>query len=232
VTDWQNESDFSDSGFSEAAADAFFAALVQLDKDADIFGSPLHFIGHSRGTVVNSEIIQRLGKYREDIRDIHMTSLDTHDFEQLSLNFPLTELSRRVAEVVAAAAGAVGAAVAGPAAGLRAALLLDRTLKAIVDFVLKGAGRYGIQANPLPYATFQDPEVKVWTNVAFADNYVQKGAKEEANHITLTPNGRQIPQADIDLLLDPLAGFGKDDYKGSTFLGGVTRGSEAFMAGP
>jgi hypothetical protein len=28
-----------------------------------IFNSPLHFVGFSRGTVVNSEIIQRVGTY-------------------------------------------------------------------------------------------------------------------------------------------------------------------------
>ena len=33
MSDWINDSAISDSGFSEAAADAFFASLVQLDKD-------------------------------------------------------------------------------------------------------------------------------------------------------------------------------------------------------
>jgi len=68
VSDWYKESDINDSGFSEAAADALFAALVKLNADlgGDVFRSPLHFIGHSRGTVVNSEVIQRLGPTSHD----------------------------------------------------------------------------------------------------------------------------------------------------------------------
>ena len=106
LNDWSNnnESSVPDSGFSEAAADAFFTSLVQLDqlfsdeisitKQGSILNSPLHFIGFSRGTVVNSEIIQRLGTYfpeaggRETsgVRDLQMTTLDPHDFDQPGLN--------------------------------------------------------------------------------------------------------------------------------------------------
>ena len=88
VLDWYKESDISDAGFAEAAADAMYASLVDLDNKSGgmIFGSPLHFIGHSRGTVVNSEIIQRLGVWNEDVKDIHMTTLDPHDFKQPSLD--------------------------------------------------------------------------------------------------------------------------------------------------
>jgi large repetitive protein len=105
------ESIIPDTGFTEAAADAIFAAIVALDKalmnntggesgqtQGDLLDSPLHFIGFSRGTVVNSEIIQRLGTYypnaggvfRDDngqvIRgDLQMTTIDPHDFDQPSL---------------------------------------------------------------------------------------------------------------------------------------------------
>jgi large repetitive protein len=34
-----------------------------IRTQGDLFNSPLHFIGHSRGAVVESEIIQRLGTY-------------------------------------------------------------------------------------------------------------------------------------------------------------------------
>ncbi|MEG4305811.1 DNA/RNA non-specific endonuclease [Microcoleus sp. D3_18a_C4] len=99
-----NESAVPDSGFTEAAADAFFTSLVQLDgvlkdetstaKQGAVFNSPLHFVGFSRGTVVNSEIIQRLGTYFPDAggkensntRDLQMTTLDPHDFNQPGLN--------------------------------------------------------------------------------------------------------------------------------------------------
>ncbi|MCY7384111.1 MAG: YncE family protein, partial [Microcoleus sp. CAN_BIN18] len=90
VNNWaqNNESTVPDSGFTEGAADAFYASLVQLDmalggtigqrdsqgnlvrlygskgniirNTGDLFSSPMHFIGFSRGTVVNSEIAQRL----------------------------------------------------------------------------------------------------------------------------------------------------------------------------
>ncbi len=106
LNDWSNnnESSAPDSGFTEAAADAFFTSLVQLDqlfiaetsiaKQGAIFNSPLHFVGFSRGTVVNSEIIQRLGTHfpkaggreNSDVRDLQMTTLDPHDFDQPGLN--------------------------------------------------------------------------------------------------------------------------------------------------
>lgn len=106
LNDWSenNESAVPDSGFTEGAADAFFTSLVQLDgvlkdetstaKQGAVFNSPLHFVGFSRGTVVNSEIIQRLGTYfpdaggkeNSDIRDLQMTTLDPHDFDQPGLN--------------------------------------------------------------------------------------------------------------------------------------------------
>ena len=78
VLDWTDDSIIPDSGFSEAAADAFFASLVQLDQalggsnqfgndgnfvsQGKLLSSPLHFIGFSRGTVVNSEIIRNFSK--------------------------------------------------------------------------------------------------------------------------------------------------------------------------
>jgi DNA/RNA endonuclease G (NUC1) len=115
LTEWTKggESIIPISGFSEAAADAVFAAMVQLDQDlgggvvgglADqgaLLDSPLHFIGFSRGAVVNSEIIQRLGVYFPNaggvVRDasgqviqgdLQMTTIDPHDFNQASLPLP------------------------------------------------------------------------------------------------------------------------------------------------
>lgn len=106
LSDWSknNESVVPDSGFTEAAGDAIFASLVQLDqllleessnsKQGAVFNSPLHFIGFSRGAVVNTEIIQRLGIYYPEaggkentgVRDLQMTTLDPHDFDQPGLN--------------------------------------------------------------------------------------------------------------------------------------------------
>ncbi|MCT7953196.1 hypothetical protein NG798_25700 [Ancylothrix sp. C2] len=108
LSDWSKnfESSIPDSGFTEAAADALFASLVALDrtlggtveevdgelalKQGGVFNSPLHFIGFSRGTVVTSEMIQRIGTYFPEaggiegsgIRDLQMTTIDPHDFDQ------------------------------------------------------------------------------------------------------------------------------------------------------
>jgi len=198
-----NESVIPDSGFTEAAADAFFTSLVQLDQalggdtgfnnqgrfvrnQGAVLNSPLHFIGFSRGAVVNSEIIQRLGVYfpnaggtDKDNRDLQMTTIDPHDFDQPSLG---------------------------------------------------------------NFRDLGEPKVQVWENVTFADNYYQTLA--DPNGLTLTPNGRDIPdlpaaetsknplppglvfprneqfqllgQPDLPVLLNGRTGFTKDDGVGGS----------------
>ncbi|PPT05015.1 hypothetical protein CKA32_004457 [Geitlerinema sp. FC II] len=169
------ESVIPDVGFSEAAADAIFASMVDLDqqlggavtrtdgqlsrRQGDVFNSPLHFIGFSRGTVVNSEIIQRLGTYfpqaggfafpegegENPARDLQMTTLDPHDFYQPNLKVSLPGLVE-------------------------------------TDF-----------------SDFYEPKVQVWENVTFADNYYQTVA--DPNSLSATPNGRSLsafPQAEQD----------------------------------
>ena len=109
VLDWYKESDISDSGFSEAAADASFASIVDLSLKTgdDLLKSPIHFIGHSRGTVVNSEIIQRLGTHAAELPDIpslQILTLYPHDFNQRSLDVPLGDTIRATAETALLAA--------------------------------------------------------------------------------------------------------------------------------
>ena len=142
----------------------------------DLFSSPLHFIGFSRGTVVNSEMIQRLGTYypyaggainadgspvldenNEPVRDLQMTTVDPHDFRQENLRVPIP---------------IVGA-----------------------DF-----------------RDFNEPEVTVWDNVTFADNYYQTVANE--NGISGTPNGREIEDADVNVHLDGRTGLTWDNRIG------------------
>ncbi len=173
------ESVIPDVGFSEGAADALFASMVQLDlalgggvgeyegnqlkrlydsqgklirQQGDLFNSPLHFMGFSRGTVVNSEIVQRLGTFFPQAggtsmanRDLQMTTIDPHDFYQPSLNLQLPGF---------------------------------------------------ISTN---FSDFYEPKVQVWNNVTFADNYYQTVA--DPNGGTATPNGRslsQLPQEELD----------------------------------
>jgi hypothetical protein len=98
------DSAITDSGFSEAAADAVFASLLDLNMQLSgkVFNSPMHLIGFNRGTVVTSEIVQRLGVYFPTIgtggdTDLHMTLIDPHDQKQESLDVPLgTILSPRL----------------------------------------------------------------------------------------------------------------------------------------
>ncbi|MCK4784088.1 MAG: DNRLRE domain-containing protein, partial [Desulfobacteraceae bacterium] len=60
VFDWAAESNQDYHGHSEAAGDALFAALIMGKQSADFSLDHLHFIGHSRGCVVNSEVAERL----------------------------------------------------------------------------------------------------------------------------------------------------------------------------
>ncbi|MEY8838751.1 hypothetical protein AB9K41_06940, partial [Cribrihabitans sp. XS_ASV171] len=206
VLDWYRESNISDSGFSEAAADAFFASLVQLDLDTGgkIFKSPLHFIGHSRGTSVNSEIIQRLGvrfpESGDKNIDIHMTTLDPHDFKQDSLKVELKKIVE--SWITAAKFGATLTSFANPALG---ATLL-RVINGVelgAQLLFKIAGYAGIQAAEIPWDDFKDPNVQIWSNIDFADNYFQTSAPEGDSNFNkftglkfvpiTTPNGTKIP---------------------------------------
>jgi len=99
VLNWARQVDVQDTGFAEAAADTFFAALVGLDQKAGaldpsyhrtvtqddgsvklgsgpLLEAPLHFIGHSRGVAVASEMIQRVGTWCTGTGSIQLTSLD------------------------------------------------------------------------------------------------------------------------------------------------------------
>jgi DNA/RNA endonuclease G (NUC1) len=171
LPDWaQNqESAVPDSGFTEGAADAFYASLVQLDQwlggsvgtrneqgelvrlydtqgnlirqQGDLFNSPMHFIGFSRGTIVNSEILQRLlttyphaGGIDENNRDLHVTTIDPHDFDQPGLSLPI---------------------IGG-------------------------------------FRNFYEPKVQMWEGITFADNYYQTTA-EPNSFTSITPNGRNLP---------------------------------------
>ncbi|MEJ5261800.1 MAG: LamG-like jellyroll fold domain-containing protein [Ignavibacterium sp.] len=87
IFDWTLESAINKHGFAEAAADVLAAKLVDLAKDFPFILENLHFIGHSRGCIVNSEAIQRLIYWADNRmlpdsvvldREIHMTTLDPH----------------------------------------------------------------------------------------------------------------------------------------------------------
>lgn len=87
IFDWTLESAINAHGFAEAAADALASTLVSLGQKYDFLLRHLHFIGHSRGCVVNSEAIERLVYWASQKMlpggldldpEIHMTTLDPH----------------------------------------------------------------------------------------------------------------------------------------------------------
>ncbi|MBW8890894.1 MAG: hypothetical protein JF617_01495, partial [Burkholderiales bacterium] len=146
VPDWVIESGFSDSGFAEATADAMYASLVVADQatGGKILSGNIHLIGHSRGTVVNSELAQRIlwgvDKYHlQAPADLQMTTLDPHDFNQPSLMQSDT-VSKLM---VNADQGAIGSLLSTvllqlPIDGLAQALNIDDLLSAL------GASNVGI----------------------------------------------------------------------------------------
>jgi hypothetical protein len=91
VFDWVRESDRNLLGYAEGAADVLTAALIQGAINGFWKLEQLHFIGHSRGTVVLSETIERLGYYSQYPgmlpmnmlidNNIHFTTLDAHPWD-------------------------------------------------------------------------------------------------------------------------------------------------------
>lgn len=75
--DWAQESNNNFQGFSEAAGDALFSALIRGEQGAQFTLDPIHFIGHSRGTVVNSEAVERLLAFAKPVD--HVTMIDPVD---------------------------------------------------------------------------------------------------------------------------------------------------------
>ena len=214
------ESTVPDSGFTEAAADAFFASLVELDqklggsvgeevspgngiydesgklrrKQGDLFNSPMHFVGFSRGTVVNSEIIQRLGTYYPNAApvDLQMTTIDPHDFVQDNLDI------------------GVGQIITNALSKLSEYTFADA--QDVLEYMSKLTG---FENETLKYSDFKEPRVQVWDNIDFADNYYQT-TNDGSNPINKTPNGRKIENtnrdpysnsADLNLDLTDFRGF-------------------------
>jgi VCBS repeat-containing protein/YD repeat-containing protein len=223
VSDWVNESDVSDSGFSEAAADAIYASLADLDAKSggNLFASPLQFIGHSRGTVVNSEIVQRMGVLNPTVKNIQMTTLDPHDQKQDSLNVPIATVLGAISKAILLAEAA---SLILP--GAQVSFVTLNRIKSGIDSFLTWAERFGV-ALDIPYGDFSDPNVTFWSNIGFLDDYYQtKGTGAvgltatgtsfgvTGTAVTATPNGVAVPGAALSVLLNGRAGFTQDDFEG------------------
>ncbi len=185
VSDWVADSSIGDRGFSEAAADAIFSGLVQLNDHLGdtVFQSDMHVAGFSRGTIVTSEIVQRLGVHFGDRvggehTDLHMTVLDSHDFRQDALAVPLSELLIALQVVPL-----------GP---------LDVAVKPVANSLQALTSLTG--AVTIPYDNFREPQVTAWNNATFVDTYWQNvgginpatGNTDALLYHSFTPNGRSL----------------------------------------
>jgi len=85
--DWGDASNNDSAGWGEAAGDALFSIGVGLGIFDPSVGAAssidLHFIGHSFGTAVTSEAVERLAAFEIPVG--HLTYLDPHDFDQSRL---------------------------------------------------------------------------------------------------------------------------------------------------
>ena len=81
--EWDEESNNDSSGWAEAAGDALFSTLIRLglvDPSSPLDQPPLHLLGHSFGSGVISETVERLATFEIPVQ--HLTYLDPHDFDQ------------------------------------------------------------------------------------------------------------------------------------------------------
>lgn len=80
--DWAPGSNEISSGWGEAAGDALFNILIAttLVNPTAVDNPPYHFIGHSFGAAVTSEVVERLAYFGIPVD--HVTFLDPHDFDQ------------------------------------------------------------------------------------------------------------------------------------------------------
>ena len=126
IFDWANVSCRAQKGYAEAAGDALFSILVDGAVQGKWGLEQLHFIGHSRGTVVNSEAIQRLlqgfakGMVDETIIPdsdqfyLHMTTLDSHPWDNMREPYDAVPLTAHDHDVN----GSIGHGVVGWKMGL------------------------------------------------------------------------------------------------------------------
>lgn len=78
IYNWAWESNDGEDGWLQAAADNLFASLFNAPLGADILNSMIHFIGHSRGAVLNSLVTNLLGHHFPSFTVDQVTSLDPH----------------------------------------------------------------------------------------------------------------------------------------------------------
>jgi hypothetical protein len=119
--DWAPESNEWSAGWTGASADALFATLADIglvnpaaDHTAANTKPAYHFIGHSFGAAVTSEVVRRFAAY--DVPVDHVTYLDPHDFDEEGLvlaDFPGIDTDNLQAQYDVGIPKGYGAAVWG-----------------------------------------------------------------------------------------------------------------------
>jgi hypothetical protein len=220
MPDWIVDSGVNDSGFAEAAGDAFYASILKLnEKLPNLLSSPLHFIGQGRGAVVNTEITQRLlARHGQGsgsditLGDIQSTTIDPYFAPQPQIKFPLSKYITTASTISLVGSGV--SALAGQPQVASALYRLSGYLGKANEFVnLTGF-------NTLDYSNFYDPIVTNWDGIGFADNYYQSVA-DATRLFSLTPRGIALPSADINMNLNGLPGFFEDDSSTQFTLSGL-----------
>ncbi len=204
VPDWEAASAVNDSGFAEAAGDAFAAAIVALENSlSSTLASPFHFIGEGRGAAVNTEIVQRLiARHGSAMGAIHVTTIDPTNTPQPQQKFPLGDYLTAASTILAVGSGASFLLGQPQVAGalFRASSFLDKVYNTVTI----------LGFNSLDYTDFHDPIVTNWKGVGFADNYYQS-VTDIKREFSLTPYGSALKTADVNKRLNGLPGFVEDD---------------------
>ncbi|NOG44385.1 MAG: T9SS type A sorting domain-containing protein [Calditrichaeota bacterium] len=110
LMNWIEASNKDIHGFSEAASDVIVSKLFEGSQNNLWSLDNLHFIGHSRGSIVSSEVIQRLHMYSElpETNNLHIdpniqfTMLDAHPWDNDFFDYigdPLTAHDKHVNEM-------------------------------------------------------------------------------------------------------------------------------------
>ncbi len=229
VPDWIDATTVNDTGFAEAAGDAFFAEIIDLDRNelTGLLGSPLHFIGQDRGAAVNSEIVQRLltTERAEPLGAIHVTTIDPGSVQK-HMKIPLADFLGAVEDMSKLVAvgfftyglvqtyGTIMSFGTVAPVTVPATAAAFRYAKAAADFsekvgdAKKVVTRLGFDT--IDFTNFQDPKVVNWKGVGFADNYYQQAVKDD-RAISFSWRGMALDSADVNMNLTGLPGFFEDD---------------------
>src|SRR3546814_3022777 len=101
-----------------------------------------------------------------------MTTLDIQDGNQASLNVDIVDVADKLLKAMEKVAALFGKK------GVKA---VQKFHKAMMT-AFRIADYAGLSLKPAPLGDFSDPDVQIWNNVIFADNYYQSVAPRSEEH--------------------------------------------------